>query len=718
MKITSVSLEGFGTFNKKFTAKLEENKINLIQGNNESGKSTFLKGILSTLFGLKKNDWERLKSWGKSKNYIGEIKFSLNGNQYWITRDFESNKVTLIKQDAENNIETVFEGNAAPQSRTEEKEFYLSKLKEIIGINNEDVFYNTNVILQRSIESKISGEIQQIITGAIGSNYKNILEKWRDGYFTVTRKSSWDDAADKRNDRKIESLEKDLAELQEKKEAIIESSVKSNELEKKLDGIEKIRKEKEEELRTAKMNLVSVKKYTDIAKEYNSMLNRNNELRKELDKIKEIEAELKSKQKIIQEEYNGFNNITDEVFESYKEIKKLKKELEEKDKKFDDIPKHKEPSNIKRMILGINGIVIAGLMALIGLKFKLLPLSFIIAGITALISILFLLISFIKHYQLKIQHKTILTVQQTEIEGLKQKLMMLNNNINEHSSILEDENFEYKYEQYKKIASAVENLNFTLDKMKDIDDLKKEQDKIENKIEVLGWTLYDLESKNPFLSDFKDNPEKGLKYVNRLNEQIDKLEGKVEKMKTSEFEIKQELAATFTERDSVESIEDRIEELEEELSKYKFQKNYYIESINTLNEAILEYQEKHKERLSKSISEIYSQITEGKYIDIQLTDNFDPVIKFKDNRIVDIDNLSCGAEEQLYFAIRLALIKEINNISNLPLLLDDPFVNFDQERLEVARSILYNIMGDNQVILFSHFKSYAGWNDINLIKLS
>jgi len=665
---------------------------------------------------LRKSEWDLLKSWGKAKNYIGEIKFIVKDNEYRINREFETNKVEFIKRDKKGNIETLFNGSAAPQSRTEEKEFYLAALREVIGINNENVFYNTNVVLQKSIEAEIGSEVQQIITGAVGTNYKNVLENWREKYFEFTKKSIWDDASDKRNDRKMELIEKQIKELEDRKEKVIEASIKTSKIEEKLFEMEKELSKKEDELKKLRINFELVKKYNNAVQRYNMLKTRNKEILEEIERIKEINIELKNKEKILKENYSDYEKIPEKVIDEYKTLKKLKEELTGEEKELNEILVKRMPLFSRKIILSINGFIIAGLTFLTGIKFK-LPVLFIIAIGVGFITLGFLIYSIIKHSKERFERETLINFHKEKIENIKHKIVTLNNNLAKYILLLKDENFEYKFEQYKKLSDEIGRLKFTIQKMKNLDDLKNTQSDIENDMLVITKMISELEENNPFLSKFRDNIRDGVGYVNELSGNIETLEREIEDLKSKIFETKQQLASTFTENESVESLDNKIQELRDEYKNYLFQKESYAEAVNTLKEAILEYQERHLERLSRNISEIFRKITKGRYINIGMTKDFVPMIKFKDSKIVRINTLSCGAEEQLYFAIRLALIREINNVTNLPLILDDPFVNFDQERLRIVREILYSLVPENQIILFTHIQSYSNWKNINLLSL-
>lgn len=80
------------------------------------------------------------------------------------------------------------------------------------------------------------------------------------------------------------------------------------------------------------------------------------------------------------------------------------------------------------------------------------------------------------------------------------------------------------------------------------------------------------------------------------------------------------------------------------------------------------------------------------------------------------DAVSQGARDQIYFAVRLALVELLSRGEPPPLFLDDPFVHFDPERRERAVELLREFAGRHQVILFTCDPRYAE-KSVNLIEL-
>lgn len=69
--------------------------------------------------------------------------------------------------------------------------------------------------------------------------------------------------------------------------------------------------------------------------------------------------------------------------------------------------------------------------------------------------------------------------------------------------------------------------------------------------------------------------------------------------------------------------------------------------------------------------------------------------------------LSQGTVEQLYIAMRFAFIKNTADIANLPILIDDGFVNFDQSRKEAMYGLMQEWSSTVQIFFFTFDKKAA-----------
>nr|WP_243865267.1 AAA family ATPase [Paenibacillus lupini] len=114
------------------------------------------------------------------------------------------------------------------------------------------------------------------------------------------------------------------------------------------------------------------------------------------------------------------------------------------------------------------------------------------------------------------------------------------------------------------------------------------------------------------------------------------------------------------------------------------------------------YEEERQPALLKLSSSFVRQLTEGRYIRVVTTPDLPSIrLETSDNKLVDSVMLSRGTAELVYLAMRLALAVETATAANMPLLLDDLFVNFDRQRLHAVAGLLCELSESRQLILFT-----------------
>ncbi len=713
MKIKKIRLNGFGIFSDAYDLKLDE-KINIFIGPNESGKSTLIKGILAVIFGLKKNEWEKYRPWNISKDkYDGEIYFNINNNSYYIYREFETNKVILKE-----NKEELFNGHAAPGGRTEEKEKYFNILKKIIGFGNKEVFYNTNVVLQKSIEANITSEIQSIITGATGSNYKVILDKWLYEYFNLTKESRWSFVKNKNKNRIIEEKENELRELEGRKSKLQENFIKASELENKLEILQKEFEEVKTKIDSKVKEYENINSYIQLLKEKKYINEKINNVNENLQKIENINRELEAKNNLIEKLYVNYDKISEENIRDYNLLIESKKELKEKEGSFEIIKHESLPSIKGSIILSINLFMFSALISVLGFKFK-DKLFFYIGGGVFLLSLIYTIMVLVKRTREKIKYNTRYMTAENEFNRVKEQLHILNQRLEDVKSIIDEPDFLGKYRAYKEVMADVEKLKSNLEMLEDYEKLEEEKNKFISELNEIVSRLMTLEKENVGLKKVEEEFEKSVEYTSKLKQEIDELNIKKKELEENIFDIKNQLSELVTDEESLASIEYKIEDIEEALENLKFNRDVFALAVTKLDEAIKEYQEKHIDRVSASITEFFKAITNNKYDKVFLDDDFNPFINYKGVKInaAEDNTLSCGTEEQLFFAVRISLVKEINNVSYLPLILDDPFVNFDKNRLKIIKELLYKIAEQNQILLFTHSEEYADWKNCKIMQM-
>ena len=104
------------------------------------------------------------------------------------------------------------------------------------------------------------------------------------------------------------------------------------------------------------------------------------------------------------------------------------------------------------------------------------------------------------------------------------------------------------------------------------------------------------------------------------------------------------------------------------------------------------------DELNRRISEILSVITEGRYTSIFLDEDLSIKINTP-NKLLTIEQVSRGTMDQIYFALRMAAGELISQKEPMPIILDDAFAMYDDERLR--QTIEWLMDTGRQVLLFT-----------------
>lgn len=166
-----------------------------------------------------------------------------------------------------------------------------------------------------------------------------------------------------------------------------------------------------------------------------------------------------------------------------------------------------------------------------------------------------------------------------------------------------------------------------------------------------------------------------------------------------------------------------VEELKDEIERQKYQYDTLSLAIDTLSDARTELQTKFSPLVNSAASQIMQQLTSGKYEKIVFDKNFNALAETASDTVShDVLSLSGGTADQIYLALRLAMVSLLLSSGEpCPIILDDALDAFDDERAANALNYLYGLSKDRQIILFTcHSREaamMASMPDVNIVKL-
>lgn len=149
-------------------------------------------------------------------------------------------------------------------------------------------------------------------------------------------------------------------------------------------------------------------------------------------------------------------------------------------------------------------------------------------------------------------------------------------------------------------------------------------------------------------------------------------------------------------RFEIEGAEERLRQAAEE---------YAVCAVASrmLDRAQERYEREQQPEVVREAERIFADITGGRYPRLKVPLDSSPIAVF--DAVADerrTDHLSRGTAEQLYLALRLALVSQLGEVgSGLPVLMDDILVNFDPERRNGAAGAIVDVARQRQVIVFT-----------------
>ena len=581
MKIKELKINGFGKLQNK-QIELKDN-INIVYGENESGKSTLLKFITGMFYGLSKNkngglvpDIEKFTPW-KTEEFSGKIKYELDNNEVFeVYRDFRKKNPIIYNQ----NLEDI------------SKEFNIDKTKgnqffyDQIGLEEE--IFNSSVITKQAevkLDEKAQNSIIQKISNILGTgedntSYNRIASKLKKKIIDEVGTDNSKERPINLVDKRIEEIEKEIVKLDEfqSKKFDIEEIIQD----KKIKIIEE--KERLDTLRLAKINL---------------------------ENVKAEETKINVSKKLIED--------------TEKEIQDF-----ERENNIDDIKNEKSSKHYIALIITLIIISIIGMIFLKNIALKIIPII-----ITIVFSVFVLLNN--NKYKLEIKEKK---------KEYKEKLKAL----------------EEKKEVQKQELSNIENSykNSILEicskyNVKDPNSIIEEISRTESIINEITLSIHTIEIDN-------QNASKKLEEYVKLEEEL-------------------------------ESLKEDKRELEQK--RYEIQK-----ALNTLEVAYNKMKEKITPKFTEKLSITIDKISNGKYKNVRINTIGEIIVEDKNGEYINAENLSLGTIDQLYLSLRLASIEEITR-EKMPIVLDEAFAYYDNERLQNLLKYLSEEYKENQIIIFT-----------------
>jgi uncharacterized protein YhaN len=206
-------------------------------------------------------------------------------------------------------------------------------------------------------------------------------------------------------------------------------------------------------------------------------------------------------------------------------------------------------------------------------------------------------------------------------------------------------------------------------------------------------------------------PEPGLLFDMRVNEEeaYAKVQAELLEMEQRLIEARHESGRLEERITSMERSEERSRALaRQEVVLAKIDTSAEMWAVVTLCRTLLDetrkiYETDRQPQVLRHASLFFSMMTEGRYPRIIAPlDGTDIQVERNDGVRLAPELLSRGTAEQLYLAMRLALVRDYAlHVDPLPVVFDDVFVNFDPHRTRNTFHAVQELAQTHQVLLFT-----------------
>lgn len=164
----------------------------------------------------------------------------------------------------------------------------------------------------------------------------------------------------------------------------------------------------------------------------------------------------------------------------------------------------------------------------------------------------------------------------------------------------------------------------------------------------------------------------------------------------SELKVKEE--RILNDRKTQEQMLMEVNRLKEKMAANDVENAALDLAIKTIQDLSEEIYDSFGSVLNEQVSELISRITNNKYSEVKIDDQLRVMVK-SGSSFISMDYLSAGTMEQIYLALRFS-IANVLIAEDLPIIIDDIFVNYDYQRLYEILSCLAEY-SNRQIIIFT-----------------
>jgi DNA repair exonuclease SbcCD ATPase subunit len=696
MRIEKCQIDRYGKLDR-FSSSFSPG-LNLIKGPNEAGKSTLVDALTDALFEnpkTRRKDVKARTSWGFEKDFEITLDFESEGLSYSLSKDFDTGSVTLLKKSTGETLD--------------DRKRVNSIVSGGLGLSNRDIFLATSCIRQDEMArianspDAIKDRLEALITGgkeeALASKaIDRLAAQIKDLKKTGTKHKGQLQALEDRRTELAYDLEKAKREIGDVKQSRTRlKNVKTT--------LERLREEygvKTTQRKNARLAIDIQETSAKLEERFTDLNSRTSNIKVSAETVEKLRTKIADLPKIEKADVRH----ADEQAAQRKYLDTKREECEQQVCELTEkIDLAKPGTALKLMsVLTLAG---TGAFAYYWYRFTAMAdANFLIgAGASLLLFILFSIL-WSKRSKSCAQGKAKFDLQKIRLEEIEEDLK--ENKVAIEAILgkykfddveLLNEKFEQRYELDKDIKSEVNRYEGYLGE-RTLKELEDELKIVTRDLAVENERFHEVKAYTISAEDFA-----------LLERAVDKIEKETGELESEEITLERQLDFAESGIEHQASLEERIEEIDIQIARKKHQLRVLETTQQYIETARKDVLKSTLQLLDDETSNILREVTDGKYSQVRFDRHslkFEVYSNELDDWVDPESHLSRGTIDQLYLAARLALVRIISEEKNPVIILDDPFVTFDNDRRRNALKVLKRFAERYQIFLLTCHDHYDG----------
>jgi len=663
--------------------------INVVKGPlNEMGKSTLLEGIITALFNNPKSTAKELKdyvSWGSTRQFQTSLEFEDKGNRYLLEKDFDKGTVRLIDNNTREELDTFKE--------------ISEKMAELLGTNSDNLFLCASCIRQAKVREISSGKkeinesLEEIVTGGEENILASQVMQKLDDKISEMRKGldrpAKIDGSLKSLKRQLENCSREYTDIENEVSKVEAQKIELVEVNKQLAQVK-------EQYENAKALLEKNKQRKEIeasverlTKDYNSVeellggiKKQEEDFKKAGEALRAIEG-LEDKQQ-VSEFRKGLDAIQNRRGDIEKDLAMREMELAEAKEKL-------KREKFVRFFSSGKGIA-TSIIILAGGIIGVLVGPFYFLGLIILGAALLAIAALIR--------------DKASISGIEERIQKMEESLGEFSqeeqellakakcnTVAEFNEKERDFYYWREMREKAENRLEGILSGKAIQDVERQRSEVARKLAVEQAKLTED------LIETRLSPEEYIE----LERKFQSLKAKQDELEDRKRDSVAVIRTAKVDAEEQVRLEEELEGFQEALKHEERKVKVYELAREFISKARTEILSSTEEALEKEIQRYLAVFTNDKYKQVRVIKEALEFWVYSDEKgdWAKPEDLSGGVIDEFYLAFRLALAGLIFGDKKPPLILDDPFVNFDSVRLANTLNFFKTLASDYQIIIFT-----------------